>query len=153
MLDKLLGSNLLVILAFVLGAALAWYVQGLHIAAMKEWHASYVAQVEKSAAQLELKWQKEKENAEREAQVRLEKSEAERAALAVAADRLRRDAASLRTRLADAPGPACVDAAAAAGELLAECGAAYRDLALAAQRHADDLRTFQAAWPGAGVSP
>jgi predicted nuclease with TOPRIM domain len=136
-----------VVSGFLAGALLAWNAQDLRLDAVRAAHERYVVQAERVVAQQEAKWRKEKEDALQEAQKRLEKTEAERAALAAATFQLRRDVSALRKRLANAPPAACVDAAAATGELLAECVEEYRDLAGKAQRHVNDLDTFGAAWP------
>lgn len=138
-----------VLAGVVFGAAALWYVQGLKIDKLTAEHVAYVQRAEAHAAQAEVKrleteakWKEDAENAKRNAQEREKKLSSDLAAAARAADRLRNDVSALRERLADAPAPACVDAAATLGELFGECGEAYRDLAGQAQGHVNDIRTL-----------
>jgi hypothetical protein len=138
----------------LLGAAGAWWVQGLKLDKLAAEHAAYVAQTEANAnlaeakrVTMETKWKEAVENAKREADERARKSRAELAAANAAAERLRGDVSALRTRLADASAAACLVAAATLGELFTECGEAYRDVAGAAQGHANDVRTLTCGWP------
>ena len=55
--------------------------------------------------------------------------------------------ASIRLRLPDTPVPAVVDYASTAGELLAECTDAYRELATKADGHVSDALMLYNAWP------
>ena len=57
------------------------------------------------------------------------------------------DAAARRIHLPDAPPGAVAEYAAASGELLAQCSAAYQELGEKADGHAADARTLKAAWP------
>ena len=138
----------------LLGAAGAWWVQSLKIDRLVAEHAAYVIEAEANAhlaearrVAMETKWKQEVDDANAEAKEREKRLVSDLAAAHAAAERLRGDASALRTRLADAPRDAAADTAAAAGELLAECGEAYRTMAGAAERHANDLRTLTQAWP------
>ncbi|MDD2664389.1 MAG: hypothetical protein PHD19_11615 [Dechloromonas sp.] len=72
---------------------------------------------------------------------------AARARAAGADERLRRTADDFRNRLSAATAETARAAAAAAAELLGECGGRYRALAAAADGHAADLAQCDAAWP------
>jgi septal ring factor EnvC (AmiA/AmiB activator) len=138
----------------LLGAAGAWWVQSLKIDKLAAEHTAYVIEAEAFAnlaeakrVAMEIKWKQEVDDAKAEAKEREKQLVSDLDAATRAAERLRGDASALRTRLADAPAAACLNAAVAAGELLAECGEAYRDLAGAADRHVSDVRTLTQAWP------
>jgi molecular chaperone GrpE (heat shock protein) len=145
--DILASRTAMVLAGSFLGASLAWDVQSMRLTTLVAEFALYRATSEKLAAEQELLWLKEKENAENEARTRLAALEAERTHLSATALRLRGDVAALRQRLANAPAAACLDAAATLGELLGACQDEYRSMAAAAQGHAADLETLNAAWP------
>jgi hypothetical protein len=136
------------------GFAVAWWVQGLRLDAAEAEHLAYVVQIVRNAAaaeaerqETETRWKKEVENAKGEAQKRESALLDDLAAARSATNRLRNDASALRARLADASRNAAIDAAAAAGELLAACAEEYRDVAGKAERHANDVRTQMNACP------
>ena len=62
-------------------------------------------------------------------------------------DRMRDTLSATRGGVPGESTAACTQRADAAGELLAQCGAAYQDLAAIADRHASDARTLIEAWP------
>lgn len=62
-------------------------------------------------------------------------------------DGLRGDIAAIRASLPSTPGDASSNAASTAAGLLAECGAAYQELAGASDGHYSDTLTLQQAWP------
>lgn len=57
------------------------------------------------------------------------------------------DAAASALRAASATHAACLDRAAAISVVLDQCGAAYQELGVVADRHASDVRTLVDAWP------
>ena len=62
-------------------------------------------------------------------------------------DRLRDELASTRGGVPGESTAACAVRADAGADVLAQCGAAYQDLAAIADRHARDARTLIEAWP------
>ncbi len=62
-------------------------------------------------------------------------------------DRLRNDISATRGGVPGESTAACTQRADAAADVLAQCGAAYQDLAAIADRHASDARTLIEAWP------
>ena len=123
------------------------------------------ARHEAHVAEMRLEWQDEREvNAQR-----LRKTEGEinakyQSALNSARDRerdLRADVAALRDaaqglraqhaeamrRIAQAPADAVREYAATVSDVFGECQARYAEVAEAAQRHSDDVRTLIEAWP------
>jgi len=62
-------------------------------------------------------------------------------------DRLRNDLSATRGGVPGESTAACTQRADAAADVLAQCGAAYQDLAAIADRHASDARTLIEAWP------
>jgi len=62
-------------------------------------------------------------------------------------DRLRDELAATRGGVPGESTAACTQRADAAADVLAQCGAAYQDLAAIADRHASDARTLIEAWP------
>ena len=60
---------------------------------------------------------------------------------------LRDTIATIRASLSSTPGDASSNAASAAAGLLAECGAAYQELAGASDGHYSDTLMLQQAWP------
>ena len=62
-------------------------------------------------------------------------------------DRLRNSVAAARGGVPGESATACTQRADAAADVLAQCGAAYQDLAAVADRHASDARTLIEAWP------
>ena len=78
---------------------------------------------------------------------------ADAAGARAAADRLRKQTAAAAERLAlpDTPAAAVTEYATAAGELLADCGRAYQELAAKADGHVSTIRLMQDAWPSTDV--
>ena len=62
-------------------------------------------------------------------------------------DRLRDASRATRGGVPGEPAGACVARADAAGDVLAQCAAAYQELARAADGHANDALMLQQAWP------
>ena len=62
-------------------------------------------------------------------------------------DRMRDTLSATRGGVPGESTAACTQRADAAADVLAQCGAAYQDLAAIADRHASDARTLIEAWP------
>ena len=62
-------------------------------------------------------------------------------------DRMRDPLSATRGGVPGESTAACTQRADAAADVLAQCGAAYQDLAAIADRHASDARTLIEAWP------
>ena len=62
-------------------------------------------------------------------------------------DRMRDTLSATRGGVPGESTAACTQRADAAADVLAQCGAAYQDLAAIADRHASDARTLVEAWP------
>ena len=62
-------------------------------------------------------------------------------------DRMRDTLSATRGSVPGESTAACTQRADAAADVLAQCGAAYQDLAAIADRHASDARTLVEAWP------
>ena len=62
-------------------------------------------------------------------------------------DRMRDTLSATRGSVPGESTAACTQRADAAADVLAQCGAAYQDLAAIADRHASDARTLIDAWP------
>ena len=62
-------------------------------------------------------------------------------------DRMRDTLSATRGGVPGESTAACAQRADAAADVLAQCGAAYQDLAAIADRHASDARTLIEAWP------
>lgn len=62
-------------------------------------------------------------------------------------DGLRSDLADARTQLANVPTEALLDAIATRDDLLGQCSARYSSLAEKSDRHVNDIKTLNEAWP------
>jgi hypothetical protein len=155
---SLLKSYWLEIAVFVgavaIGFGMAWNLQGLKLDVLEIEFAQYRNDVEQNAVaakraamEQENRWRMEIENARINAQAREMRLKKEFAAAQSAVGGLRNDLATLRARLATSPEDACINTAAALGELLAQCSEDYRAMAEAADGHASDVQTLTEAWP------
>lgn len=141
--------------AAIAGAAIAavaaWNVQGWRlgneIASMQAAHLAAVAQSQQEALDKERKMQDDYNKALNDARKREAQLRRDVAIASGAADGLREQAANAARKLASAPSSAIADYAAAAGELLAQCGREYQGMAAKADEHAADVRTLIDAWP------
>jgi hypothetical protein len=154
MLDSKLPWLTLVIAVIAAGLCV---VLSMHITALKESHLRYVAEVERdkavalaAASAQATTWQQQKEEARNEADRRIAQLAADLRAARRAGDGLRDELAALRSRLDGAPIAACLEANDTLATLLGSCEGEYRDMAAAAQGHADDVRTLITAWPVVG---
>jgi len=141
--------------AALLGAALAgwagWSVQGWRmgeqIATMKAAQQEAVATATREARAQESKRFQGVQDAETAAKTRAVAARRDADAARGELDRLRD---TIRATAGGVPGEstaACTQRADAAADVLAQCGAAYQDLAAIADRHASDARTLIEAWP------
>lgn len=140
----------------VLAMAAGLYLLGRHDGAedvRADWNkeklvlAQAAIEADKQARDKENDWQ-EKWKGAVNARTELEKRlEGARATAVAADDRLRRAAGDFQRRLSEASVETCRTAAGTAAVLLGECGAAYRELAAAADGHVADLGQFEEAWP------
>ena len=93
------------------------------------------------------KMEKTKDEAIKLAQARATALEADAGRASAAADSLRKQLASVPTRIAAATRAAVDEYAATAGELLGACTAEYQRVASQADGHAADARLMSEAWP------
>ena len=141
--------------AAIIAASLAgwagWSVQGWRlgeqIAALKTAQAEAVNTAMREARAQESKRYQGVQDAQAAAQARAQAARRDADAARTELDRLR---GTISIALGGVPGEsaaACAVRADAGGELLAQCAAAYSELAAVADRHASDARTLIEAWP------
>jgi len=141
--------------AIIIAAALAgwagWSVQGWRmgeqIAALKTAQAEAVNTATREARAQESARFKGVQDAQAAAQARAQAARRDADLARSELDRLRNDIAAARGGVPGESATACAVRADAGGELLAQCAAAYSDLAAVADRHASDARTLIEAWP------
>ena len=141
--------------AAIIAASLAgwagWSVQGWRlgeqIAALKTAQAEAVNTATREARAQESARFKGVQDAQAAAQTRAQvaRRDADRARGEL--DRMRDTLSATRGGVPGESATACTQRADAGGELLAQCAAAYSDLAAVADRHASDARTLIEAWP------
>jgi hypothetical protein len=108
-----------------------------------EWTLS-IAQANAEARTLEQARQRRADEAGRLAAAREDRLRLDAAGSADAVRRLRNELAASRS---SEPSTAATERAATVSELLGQCAAAHRELAEKADRHVNDLRLLQEAWP------
>jgi len=141
--------------AALLGAAIAaagaWQVQSWRytgqINEMKAAQAEAVNTATREARAQESKRYQGVQDAQAAAQARAQAARRDADAARTELDRLRDDLRATRGGVPGESATACTQRADAGGELLAQCAAAYSDLAAVADRHANDARTLIEAWP------
>ena len=141
--------------AIIIAASLAgwagWSVQGWRlgeqIAALKTAQAEAVNTATREARAQESKRYQGVQDAQAAAQTRAVAARRDADAARTELDRLRNSVAAARGGVPGESAAACAQRADAGGELLAQCAAAYSDLAAVADRHANDARTLIEAWP------
>ena len=141
--------------AAIIAAALAgwagWSVQGWRmgeqIAALKTAQAEAVNTAAREARAQESKRFQGVQDAQAAAQTRAVAARRDADAARSELDRLRGTLSIARGGVPGESAAACAVRADAGGELLAQCAAAYSDLAAVADRHANDARTLIEAWP------
>lgn len=141
--------------AAIIAASLAgwagWSVQGWRlgeqIAALKTAQAEAVNTATREARAQESKRYQGVQDAQAAAQARAQAARRDADAARTELDRLRDDLRATRGGVPGESATACTQRADAGGELLAQCAAAYSDLAAVADRHANDARTLIEAWP------
>jgi hypothetical protein len=141
--------------AAIIAASLAgwagWSVQGWRlgeqIAALKTAQAEAVNTATREARAQESARFKGVQDAQAAAQTRAQvaRRDADRARGEL--DRMRDTLSATRGGVPGESTAACAVRADAAADVLAQCGAAYQDLAAIADRHASDARTLIEAWP------
>ena len=143
-----------IVAAVAVGFGIAWNLQGIRIASLEAESSRYRAEVElnaiaakRAAMDRENHWRMEVENARINAKAREMRLKKDVAAAQSAVSGLRNDLATLRARLATSPEDACINTAAALGELLGQCGEAYQSMAEVADGHVNDIRTLTESWP------
>ena len=141
--------------AALLGAALAgwagWSVQGWRmgeqIATMKAAQQEALNTATREARAQESKRFQGVQDAESAAKTRAVAARRDADAARSELERLRDTIRTSTGGVSGESAAACVARADAGGELLAQCAAAYSDLAAVADRHANDARTLIEAWP------
>ena len=141
--------------AALLGAAIAaagaWQVQSWRytgqINEMKAAQAEAVNTATREARAQESKRFQGVQDAQAAAQTRAQAARRDADAARSELDRLRNDIAATRGGVPGESTAACAQRADAGADLLAQCAAAYSDLAAVADRHASDARTLIEAWP------
>ena len=148
--------QLYIVTAIALAAALtgavgAWQVQSWRytgkIEAIKAAQQQAVADATREARAQESARFKGVQDAQAAAQTRAQvaRRDADRARSEL--DRMRDTLSATRGGVPGESTAACTQRADAAADVLAQCGAAYQDLAAIADRHASDARTLIEAWP------
>lgn len=144
------------LLAAFVAAAGAWVFQGARMdAAVAEVRLEQTNERLRAVSQARAderaitKTYQEALNAARTREVSLRR---ERDAARTESDRLREQSLDAARRLADAPPAAVREYAATVGELFADCGRSYQELASTADGHAADVRTLIEAWPRNSLS-
>lgn len=142
----------LVGLAICLGCFLAgWIVNGWQadavISGIRTEHAAQVAINASKALERYETMERTKDEAIKAAQERETQFKADAGRAAATADGLRKQLASVPTRIATASRAAVDEYANTAGELLGQCTAEYQQVAEAADRHASNERLIHDAWP------
>ena len=144
---KAITYGLLLVLAFAAG----WLVNGWRadavISGIKTEHAAQVAINASNALERYETMERTKDEAIKAAQERETQFKADAGRAAATADGLRKQLASVPTRIAAASRAAVDEYANTAGELLGQCTAEYQQVAEAADRHASNERLIQEAWP------
>ena len=139
------------ILAAVVAFAGGWKVQGWRlgeqIAQIKAAQLEAVNTATREARAQESKRFQGVQDAQAAAQTRAVAARRDADAARTELDRLRNSVAAARGGVPGESAAACAQRADAGGELLAQCAAAYSDLAAVADRHANDARTLIEAWP------
>lgn len=142
----------LVGLAICLGCFLAgWIVNGWQadavISGIRTEHAAQVAINASKALERYETMERTKDEAIKAAQERETQFKADAGRASATADGLRKQLASVPTRIATASRAAVDEYANTAGELLGQCTAEYQQVAEAADRHASNERLIHDAWP------
>lgn len=135
----------------VLSASAATWVQGnaykARIATLQQDFALAAAKSEADTRAAELSYNARYQEAVNAARSRETVLRRERDAARAESDGLREQSADAARRLSGAPPAAVLEYAATAGELLADCGRRYQELAGQADGHASDVATLIGAWP------
>ena len=128
-----------------------WLVNGWRsdavISGIKTEHAAQVAINASNALERYETMERTKDEAIKAAQERETQFKADAGRAAATADGLRKQLASVPTRIATASRAAVDGYANTAGELLGQCTAEYQQVAEAADRHASNERLIHDAWP------
>ena len=139
------------IVAGALGFAGGWQTQGWRlgeqISKMKEAQAEAVNVATREARATESRRFTNVQEAQNAAQKRAQTARLDADRARTELDRLRDELASTRGGVPGESTAACAVRADAGADVLAQCGAAYQDLAAIADRHASDARTLIEAWP------
>ena len=140
--------------AVALGFGAAWNIQGLRVDALDVEFGQYRNEAEQNAIaakdvalEKERFWRQEVENARINAQSREARLKRDVANAQSAVVGLRNDLSALRSRLATSTEDACINTAAAIGDLLGQCSEAYQSMAEVADGHVNDIRTLTESWP------
>ena len=144
---KAITYGLLLVLAFAAG----WLVNGWRsdavISGIKTEHAAQVAINASNALERYETMERTKDEAIKAAQERETQFKADAGRAAATADGLRKQLASVPTRIATASRAAVDEYANTAGELLGACTSEYQWMARKADEHANAERTLIDAWP------
>lgn len=117
------------------------------LAAERAGHAKAVADANAAALQVTIDMQRKTDEAISRSEARTRAHAAHAARADAESRRLRNELAASGLRIPDASCASVREYAAAAGGLLAECGAAYQGMAGEAAGHAIDSLKLQEAWP------
>lgn len=139
-------------LAMLAGLVLGYGFWADHIGDTREAkvRAEYTATAlvaEQAARAKEQALQTQIEKAQHDAKIREKKLAADAAAARGAADSLRDDLKTARSRLSQATRPALIEYSDASSELLIDCSRRYQELAVKADGHASDAVMLLEAWP------
>lgn len=144
---KAITYGLLLVLAFAAG----WLVNGWRsdavISGINAEHSAQAAINSRKALERFETMERTKDEAIKAAQERETQFKADAGRASATADGLRKQLASVPTRIATASRAAIDEYANTAGELLGQCTAEYQQVAEAADRHASNERLIHDAWP------
>lgn len=142
-----IAAGLLLVLAFAAGWAVNGWRADSKISLLKKERAEQAMRAGASALASYSRMEKIKDEAIKSAQGRAAANAADAGRAAVAVDGLRKQLATVPTRIAAATRSAVDEYAATAGELLGACTAEYQWMAKQADGHANDARMISEAWP------
>lgn len=145
---KPVAAALVLAMAFAAGWVTQGWRAGTALAQLEQQHAQMLAAQHGQALADYQRMEKTKDDAIKAAEQRAAQNRADADRAAAAVDGMRKQLASVPTRIAAATRTAVDEYAATAGELLGACTAEYQWLAGQADGHAADAGLMRAAWPG-----
>lgn len=145
------GKTLVLVILLALTFSAGWWVNNqrseARISLLKQEHSDQVKRAGAAAFERYSRMEKTKDDAIKSAADRAAKNEADAGHARAAADGLRKQLASMHSRIAAASRAAVDEYAATAGELLGACTAEYQRVAEAADQHFSNERLLIDAWP------